>query len=91
MSSVRKAAKPLNIIVLGPTGLAGSAISIELLNRGHHVTGMSRNPEKLGKHPLYSTKKVDLSKVQPDDLMELLKGVDVVIEYTHFPFNSLQY
>lgn len=81
MSSVPKAATPLDVVVLGPTGLAGSAISIELLNRGHHVTGMSRNSDKLGEHPLYKTRKVDLTKVQPDDLVELLKSVDVVIEY----------
>ena len=60
MSSATHPAGPLKIIILGPTGLAGSAISIELLNRGHHVTGIPRNPEKLGENALYSTKKVDL-------------------------------
>jgi putative NADH-flavin reductase len=75
-----KSTTPLRVTVLGPTGLGGSAIAVELLNRGHHVTGMSRNPEKLGKHENYKTKKVDLSTVGMDELTRLLKDTDVVIE-----------
>jgi len=80
-SRISKTKSPLKFAILGPTGLGGSAISVELIHRGHHVTGMSRNPEKLGKHELYQTTKVDLTKVSMDDLTAMLKGFDVVIEY----------
>jgi uncharacterized protein YbjT (DUF2867 family) len=79
-TQVPKTQNPLRVIVLGPTGLGGSAMSIELLNRGHHVTGMSRNPQKLGNHERYHPVSVDLTKVGPDDLIELFKGCDVLIE-----------
>jgi len=81
-SEAQKTRNPLKVVVLGPTGLGGSAISIELLNRGHGVVGMSRNPEKLGKHKNFYPKHVDLSSVRMDELTEMLKGCDVVIEYS---------
>ena len=34
----------------------------------------------MGKHKLYHTKKVDLSKVSMDDLTTMLKGFDVVVD-----------
>lgn len=36
--------KELSVTVIGSTGYAGSHTCIELLARGHHVTGVSRNP-----------------------------------------------
>jgi len=58
--AIPKAKRPLKIAVLGPAGFGGSYLCVELINRGHHVTGVSRNPDKLGKHNLYSTTRVDL-------------------------------
>jgi putative NADH-flavin reductase len=80
--SIPKAKKPLKIAVLGPAGFGGSYLCVELINRGHHVTGISRSPEKLGTHKLYSTISLDLEKVSSDEMAEAFKGHDVVIEYT---------
>jgi len=80
-NEVPKTRNPLNILVLGPTGLGGSAIAVELLNRGHQVRGASHNPQKLGKHENYNTKQVDLTKATIDELIQLVKGYDVVTEF----------
>jgi len=80
--SIPKAKKPLKIAVLGPAGFGGSYLCVELINRGHHVTGISRNPEKLGSHKLYSPLSVNLETSTSDELAEALKGFDVVIEYS---------
>jgi len=71
----------LNIAVLGPAGFGGSYLCVELINRGHHVAGISRSPEKLGAHELYSTISLDLEKASSDELADAFKGFDVVIEY----------
>lgn len=34
----------MRIAIIGATGMAGSAIATEALNRGHHVTALSRRP-----------------------------------------------
>ena len=79
--SIPKAKKPLKIAVLGPAGFGGSYVCVELINRGHHVTGISRNPHKLGTHKLYSTVSLDLQAATIDELAEAFEGHDVVIEY----------
>src|SRR5579862_5183648 len=80
--SIPKAKKPLKIAVLGPAGFGGSYLCVELINRGHHVTGISRSPEKLGSHKLYSSLSINLETSTSDELAEAFKGFDVVIEYT---------
>lgn len=40
---------PLKVAVLGPSGQCGSCVVDELLCRGHHVVGISRNPPKTWK------------------------------------------
>jgi putative NADH-flavin reductase len=82
--SVPKAKKPLKIAVLGPAGFGGSYLCVELINRGHHVTGISRNPEKVGSHKLYSTLSVNLETSSSDELAEAFKGFDVIIEYLSY-------
>lgn len=79
--SIPKAKKPLKIAVLGPAGFGGSYLCVELINRGHHVTGISRSPEKLGAHKLYSSVSIDLDSASIDELAEVFKGHDVLIEY----------
>ena len=39
----------LKVAVLGPTGQCGSCVVEELLSRGHHVVGISRNPPETWK------------------------------------------
>jgi len=43
-SSVGRAEQSLNIVIYGATGEVGSHIVREALQRGHHVTAVSRNP-----------------------------------------------
>jgi putative NADH-flavin reductase len=74
-------AKPLKVAVIGATGYAGSHVCVELIARGHHVIGISRNPEKLGSHPNYSPKSIDLENVHIKELVDAFSGQDVVIEY----------
>jgi uncharacterized protein YbjT (DUF2867 family) len=80
MASIPKAKKPLKIVVLGPSGFGGSYLCVELINRGHHVTGISRSPEKLGSHKLYTAKSVDLEGASVEELAAAFEGHDVVVE-----------
>jgi uncharacterized protein YbjT (DUF2867 family) len=73
--------KQLNVGVIGSTGYAGSHTCIELLSRGHLVTGISRNPDKLGSHPHYSGKSVDFEKASISELIEVFSGHDVLVKY----------
>jgi putative NADH-flavin reductase len=72
---------PLNILVIGPTGHGGSYLCVELCNRGHHVTGLSRNPSTIGEHENYTPKTFDVSKSTFTELRQALEGYDVVIKY----------
>jgi putative NADH-flavin reductase len=75
--------QPLKVGVIGPTGFGGSHLSVELLNRGHTVIGLSRNPEKLGKHERYMPRPVDIDKFSFLELAEYFKDIDVLVsEYS---------
>jgi uncharacterized protein YbjT (DUF2867 family) len=74
--------KQLKVAVIGATGYVGSHVCIELLARGHHVTGISRRPEKLGSHLNYSTKSVDLECTSIEELVDAFSGQDVVVKYS---------
>jgi putative NADH-flavin reductase len=67
--------------VIGSTGYAGSHACVELLSRGHLVTGISRNPGKLGSHPHYSGKSLDFEKASIAELVEAFSGYDVLVKY----------
>lgn len=70
---------PLTIGVIGPAGFSGSYVCVELLNRGHHVVGFSRNPEKIGSHARYTPKAVDINERSIEELAETFRGLDVLI------------
>ena len=76
------AQKRLNVLVIGPTGHGGSYLCVELCNRGHHVTGLSRNPSTIGTHDNYTPKSFDVSACTFTELHQALSGYDVVIKYT---------
>lgn len=40
----------MNIALIGPSGFVGAAVLQELLQRGHQVTALARNPAKLAAH-----------------------------------------
>ncbi|KAH6971060.1 hypothetical protein BKA56DRAFT_636004 [Ilyonectria sp. MPI-CAGE-AT-0026] len=71
--------KPLNVLVIGATGHGGSYLCVELVSRGHRVTGMARTPSRLGRHALYIPKEFDIEKEPFLHLIEGLKGYDVVV------------
>lgn len=70
---------PLTVGVVGPTGFAGSHITVELLDRGHKVVGISRHPETLGSRPGYTPKSVDVQSSSIVELAEAFRGLDVLI------------
>lgn len=66
------------IALIGASGFVGSAILNEALNRGHQVTAIVRNPEKITlKHPNLIIVKADVSN--GSQLTEICKGMDAVI------------
>ncbi|KAK6064367.1 hypothetical protein SCUP234_08612 [Seiridium cupressi] len=65
--------------VIGPAGFGGSYLTIELLSRGHAVRGISRNPEKLGKHHDYSLYPIDIEGCSTEKLIEAFSGLDVLV------------
>jgi putative NADH-flavin reductase len=71
--------KPLRVGVIGPTGFGGSYLCVELLNRGNTVIGISRNPEKLGKHPRYIPRAVDIDEASVEQLAKQFEGIDVLV------------
>jgi uncharacterized protein len=54
----------LKIVLYGATGHVGSRLLAELLARGHKVTAVVRNPEKLAARPGLSPRQGDLSSVE---------------------------
>jgi uncharacterized protein len=72
----------MKIAVIGASGNAGSRITAELARRGHAVTAIARNPEKIAELPNVTAKKGDA-----DDraaLAKLLAGQDAAISSIHF-------
>ena len=66
------------IALIGASGLVGSAILKESLQRGHTVTAIVRNPDKIKlKDPNLFIKKGDVLSEQ--SVPELISGADVVI------------
>lgn len=67
----------MNVVVYGATGNAGSEIVKELLRRGHKVTGVARNIDKLKGQPEVTGKTDDLSDTGA--IAAIIKGADVVV------------
>jgi putative NADH-flavin reductase len=70
----------MKIAVIGASGRAGSRIVQEAVARGHQVTGIARNPEKIEGGA--AAKQGDLD--HPAALAPLLKGHDAVISAVRF-------
>lgn len=71
-----------HIALIGASGQAGSRILKELSDRGHSVTAIARNPEKIARLPHVTAVKGDVY----DDkaLAGLLAGHDAVISSVHY-------
>ncbi|NPD14781.1 NAD(P)-dependent oxidoreductase [Xinfangfangia sp. D13-10-4-6] len=70
------------IALIGASGNAGARILKELSDRGHQVTGLARNPEKIASLPGVTAVKVDANDRAA--LAAALKGHDAVISAVHF-------
>ena len=66
------------IVVYGASGNIGSVIVNEALSRGHHVVGVSRDPEKL-KFDNKNFKSVAGDVTDVDSFKNITKGADAVI------------
>jgi putative NADH-flavin reductase len=73
------AKESLKIGVIGPAGFGGSYLCIELINRGHQVFGISRNPEKLGVHRSYRPIAADINALSIAELSQVFSGLEVVV------------
>ncbi|CAA9271751.1 MAG: Rrf2-linked NADH-flavin reductase [uncultured Acetobacteraceae bacterium] len=72
----------MHVALIGATGNAGSRILAELTRRGHSVTAIVRNPERVPAQASVTAKKGDVFDQQ--GLAELLKGHDAVVSSVHF-------
>ena len=66
-----------NVLLIGATGFVGSAVLNELVSRGHEVTAVARNVEKVAKSELLDVVKEDVANV--DAIAKLAEGKDAII------------
>ena len=67
----------MNIVLIGASGYVGSAILKEALDRGHHVTAVARDPEKLTPHLNLHPRKADI--YQEGEVAKVVAGHEAVI------------
>lgn len=67
-----------NVALIGASGFVGTAILNELLVRGHKVTAIVRNPEKVSRHNA-NLRVVKADVADTETLKRTVKGADVVI------------
>lgn len=72
----------MKIAIAGASGRAGSEITKELSRRGHGVTAIARNPEKIAGLPNVTPTKGDV--LDQAGLTKLWSGHDVAISSVHF-------
>lgn len=66
-----------NVLLIGATGFVGSAILSELVARGHKVTAVARNIDKVLKNDNVTPVKTDVANV--DEIAKLAEGKDAII------------
>lgn len=66
-----------NVLLIGATGFVGLAVLNELVSRGHKVTAVARNIEKVAKSELLDVVKEDVANV--DAIAKLADGKDAII------------
>jgi putative NADH-flavin reductase len=66
----------MNVVLFGASGMIGSRVLQELLSRGHHVTAVARNPEKVTNAGV-KTVKGDVNNEA--NVAAIAEGADVVI------------
>jgi putative NADH-flavin reductase len=71
----------MKVAVIGASGRGGSRIVAELARRGHEVTAIARNPEKIEAAPNVTARRGDLNEV---GFPGLLAGHDAVVSAVRF-------
>jgi uncharacterized protein len=72
----------MKIAVTGASGRAGSQITAELARRGHVVTAIARNPEKIARLDNVTTRKGDV--FDEAGMAQLWSGHDAAVSSVHF-------
>ena len=72
----------MKVALVGASGQGGSRLLAELTRRGHQVTAIARNPEKIAAGAKVTAKKGDV--FDKAALVGLLKGHDAVVSAVHF-------
>jgi putative NADH-flavin reductase len=72
----------MKIAIAGASGQAGSRITAELSRRGHHVTAIARNPDRIAKLPGVTATEGDANDRAA--LTRLWAGHDAAISTIHF-------
>lgn len=67
----------MKIALIGASGFVGSALLKEAVSRGHDVTALVRNPDKVEASPHVAARKIDVNDTKA--LSAALAGADVVI------------
>ena len=79
-----------NVVLIGASGFVGTAILNELLNRGHKVTAIVRDPAKVNaSNP--NLKVIQADVTDTDVLIEASKGKDAVISAYNPRLEESQY
>src|SRR5689334_18740140 len=78
----------MKIAVAGASGRAGSEITKELSRRGHAVTAIARNPEKIAALPNVTPTRGDV--LDQAGLARLWTGHDVAVSSVHFLASDAQ-
>jgi len=72
----------MKVALIGASGNIGSQIQAEALSRGHTITGIARNPDKITIQDGVTAKAGDIT--DPAALAETLKGHDAIIVSVRF-------
>lgn len=72
----------MKIALIGASGNAGSRIAAELSSRGHAVTAIARNADKIAKLQGVTPLAADIADT--DALASALKGHDAIVSSVHF-------
>jgi uncharacterized protein len=72
----------MKIAIIGASGNAGSRITAELASRGHQVTAIARNPDRIAAHANVTPAKGDV--MDQAGLARLVTGHDAAISSVHF-------
>jgi putative NADH-flavin reductase len=72
----------MRVALIGASGQGGSRLLAELTRRGHQVTAIARQPDKIAVGPGVTAKKGDV--FDKAGLVHLLRGHDAVVSAVHF-------